>query len=154
MVKKNINFDLSDISEGAVQEKIDREMKRVAANIIDPNTDPKKKRKLTLTMTLTPNADRRTINVDTEVKSTLAPQVPVSTTMMTGRDMNTGEIAVNELLSGVAGQAFIDPDDGVVKTDTGTPVDEVEASQPEPKPTDASATKSADIIDYQKRQQN
>ncbi|WP_318766744.1 hypothetical protein [Lactiplantibacillus carotarum] len=47
---------------------------------------------------------------------------------MTGRDINTGEIAVNELKSGVPGQTFID-DDGTVKTDTGTPVEEVERKE-------------------------
>lgn len=150
MSNKEINFNLSDISEGAVQEKWNKEMERVAANIIYPNTDAKKKRKITLTMTLAPNKDRTVIDVDTEVKSSLAPQVPVSTTMMTGRDLNTGEIAVNELKSGTPGQTYIDPDDGKVKTDTGQPVDEVEQADP-----NASApSKGADIIDYQKRQQN
>lgn len=128
MTKKEINFNLSDINNGAVQAKWEKEIKRVAANILDPNTDVKKKRKLVLTTTFSPNADRRTINVDTEIKATLAPQVPASTTIMTGRDINTGEIAVNELKSGVPGQTFID-DDGTVKTDTGTPVEEVERKE-------------------------
>ncbi|MBE1727418.1 replication terminator protein [Lactobacillus plantarum] len=155
MTKKSINFNLSEISDGAVQEKLDREMKRVAANILDPNTEAKKKRKITLTMSFSPNDNRTVIDVDTEVKSVIAPQVAVPTTMMTGRNLDTGEIAINELKSGTPGQTYID-DDGTVKTDTGTPVEEVEPDlkKDADSQSDASAGKSAEIIDYQKRQQN
>lgn len=155
MTKKSINFNLSEISDGAVQEKLDREMKRVAANILDPNTEAKKKRKITLTMSFSPNDNRTVIDVDTEVKSVIAPQVAVPTTMMTGRNLDTGEIAINELKSGTSGQTYID-DDGTVKTDTGTPVEEVEPDlkKDADSQSDASAGKSAEIIDYQKRQQN
>ncbi|MCS8620194.1 replication terminator protein [Lactiplantibacillus plantarum] len=149
MSEKAINFDLTSISNGAVQEKWDKEMKRVAENIIDPNTDATKKRKVTLTMTLTPNKDRSVIDVDTEVKSTIAPQASVATTMMAGRDLNTGEIAVNELKSGVRGQTFIDQD-GTVKTDTGTPIEEIEKQQADVK------DKSSKLVDFQaqKKQEN
>ncbi len=149
MSEKAINFDLTSISNGAVQEKWDKEMKRVAENIIDPNTDATKKRKVTLTMTLTPNKDRSVIDVDTEVKSVIAPQASVATTMMAGRDLNTGEIAVNELKSGVRGQTFIDQD-GTVKTDTGTPVEEIEKQQADAK------EKSSKLVDFQaqKKQEN
>ncbi|WP_423348504.1 replication terminator protein [Lactiplantibacillus plantarum] len=149
MTKESINFNLSAISNGAVQEKWNKEVERVAANIIDPNTDPKKKRKLTLTMMLTPNDDRSVISVDTEVKSTLAPQSSVGTTMMAGRNLNTGKVEVNELKSGVRGQTFIDQD-GTVKTDTGTPVEEIEKQQADVK------DKSSKLVDFQaqKKQEN
>ncbi|WP_338209339.1 replication terminator protein [Lactiplantibacillus paraxiangfangensis] len=147
--EKSINFNLSEISGGAVQEKIDREMKRVAANIIDPNTDAKKKRKITLTISLAPNDSRTVVDVDTEVKSVLAPQSAVPTTIMTGRNLDTGEIAVNELKSGTPGQTYID-DDGTVKTDTGKPVEEVEKEQATAK------SGSNKLVDFQaqKKQEN
>lgn len=149
MAKQNINFDLGMISDGAVQEKINKELERVAANIMDPNTDATKKRKVTLTMTLTPNKDRSVIDVDTEVKSVIAPQASVATTMMAGRDLNTGKIEVNELKSGVRGQTYIDQD-GTVKTDTGTPVEEIEKQQADAK------EKSNKLVDFQsqKKQEN
>ncbi|KRO14223.1 hypothetical protein IV64_GL001707 [Lactiplantibacillus xiangfangensis] len=149
MTEKSINFNLSEISGGAVQEKLDREMKRVAANIIDPNTDAKKKRKITLTITLAPNDSRTVVDVDTEVKSVLAPQSAVPTTIMTGRNLDTGEIAVNELKSGTPGQTYID-DDGTVKTDTGQPVEEVEKEQATAK------SGSNKLVDFQaqKKQEN
>ncbi len=42
--KKAINFDLSEIADGGVQVKLNRALQQVADNILDPNTDPTKKR--------------------------------------------------------------------------------------------------------------
>lgn len=46
--KKAINFDLSEIADGGVQVKLNRALQQVADNILDPNTDPTKKRKVQL----------------------------------------------------------------------------------------------------------
>lgn len=51
------------------------------ANIYDPNTDPKKKRQLTLTLTLIPNANRDAAEMECNVKVVLAPPVPVKQTI-------------------------------------------------------------------------
>ncbi|MFS8177540.1 hypothetical protein RM023_09155 [Limosilactobacillus reuteri] len=67
-------------------------------------------------------------DVTVEVKTTLAPEVGVPTTMLLGRDIN-GKVHVNELKSGVKGQTYIDPDDGKAKMDTGEPVEEVEKEE-------------------------
>ena len=45
-----------DMAQGAVVERIDYEMSRMIDNIIDPNTDPKKKRTLTIKIDITPDA--------------------------------------------------------------------------------------------------
>ena len=116
--KKAINFDLSEIADGGVQVKLNRALQQVADNILDPNTDPTKKRKVQLNITLAPNEKRDASDVTVEVKTTLAPEVGVPTTMLLGRDIN-GKVHVNELKSGVKGQTYIDPDDGKAKTDTG-----------------------------------
>lgn len=126
--KKVINFDLSKIAEGGVQVKLNRALKQVANNILDPNTDPTKKRKVQINITLVPNEKRNASDVTVEVKTTLAPEIGVPTTMLLGRDAN-GEVNVNELKSGIKGQTYIDPDDGKVKTDTGEPVEEVEKEE-------------------------
>lgn len=42
--------NLSEMSNGAVNERFNYELQKVVENICDPNTDPKKKRKITLTM--------------------------------------------------------------------------------------------------------
>lgn len=106
--KKAINFDLSEIADGGVQVKLNRALQQVADNILDPNTDPTKKRKIQLNISISPNEKRDASDVTVEVKTTLAPEVGVPTTMLLGRDIN-GKVHVNELKSGVKGQTYIDP---------------------------------------------
>ena len=122
--KKAINFDLSEIADGGVQVKLNRALRQVADNILDPNTDPTKKRKVQLNITLAPNEKRDASDVTVEVKTTLAPEVGVPTTMLLGRDIN-GKVHVNELKSGVKGQTYID-EQGDVRTDTGEKVEDIE----------------------------
>lgn len=121
--KKSINFDLSSIAEGGLQEKVDRALANVTKNIMDLNTDAKKKRKVTINITLAPNDNRDMVDVITDVKTTLAPEVGVSTTLLVGED--DGIPVANELKSGAVGQTYID-DDGTQRTDTGESVDKVE----------------------------
>lgn len=45
-------LSLETLMQGAVQEKFENELKRVLENIMDPNTDFKKKRKLFLILNL------------------------------------------------------------------------------------------------------
>ncbi|WP_334328421.1 replication terminator protein [Companilactobacillus sp. HBUAS59699] len=125
-IKKVINFNLSEIAEGGLQEKFTKELKKLSENILDPNTDAKAKRKITIGLTYKPNDNRDAVDVMVEVKSNLAPQVGLSTTMLVGRDENTGMIAANELKSGAPGQTYFDPLDSTLKSDTGEPVDEIE----------------------------
>ena len=148
--KQLINFSLSEIAEGAVQAKFAKEVERVCENILDPNTDAGKKRKITLTLTYVPNEQRNSVDVGVEAKSILAPQVGTSTTMLLGRDMNTGFIAANELKSNVPGQTYIDMEDGKPKTDVGEPVDEVESKKDEKKDSEQSDNKK-NIIDLQEK---
>ena len=50
---------LATIGGGAVQERVDRALEKVARNIMDPNTDPGKKRVITLKITMKPDEDDR-----------------------------------------------------------------------------------------------
>ena len=117
MKKQKINFELSKIAEGGVQVKLNRALQQVADNILNPNTEAKKKRKVTITLTIAPNDKRDAADTLVEVKTSLAPETGVSSTMLLGRDIK-GEVHINELKS--------DPDTGEVKTDTGESVDEIE----------------------------
>lgn len=65
-----------EMSMGAILERVDYEMGKVIDNILDPNTKPTGKRKITVSLELIPSADRRTITVQTTAKSALVPQVP------------------------------------------------------------------------------
>ena len=140
---KNINLNLSELSNGAIQEKIDRELKKVMQNILDPNTDFNKARKISITISMTSNEQRNSLSTDVAVKSTLAPQKSVSTTVLVGRNKQTGQIQAAELLSNAPGQTFIDVEDGILKTDTGTPIDDIEANDSED-----------GVIDFNKRRAN
>lgn len=147
--KQLINFNLSEIADGAVQAKFAKEVEKVCKNILDLNTDAGKKRKITINLTYAPNDQRNSVDVAVETKSTLAPQVGTSTTMLLGRDMNTGFIAANELKSNVPGQTYIDVEDGKPKTDIGEPVDEVESKQDDSK---EQSNDKKNVIDLQKKQ--
>ena len=126
--KQTINFDLSEVADGVVQVKLNRALKQVADNILDPNTDATKKRKVQINISIAPNEKRDASDVTVEVKTTLAPEVGIPTTMLLGRDIK-GEVHVNELKSGVKGQEYIDTNTGEIKTDTGESVDEVEKKE-------------------------
>lgn len=61
--KKLINFNLSTMSNGGVQEKFEQELKKITENILDPNTEAKKKRTVTITLTYQPNENRDAVSV-------------------------------------------------------------------------------------------
>lgn len=111
-------------ASGAMAEKLNVELQKVMENIADPNTDAKKTRKVTLTLTLKPDENREIISVSVDTKSTLAAAKGVSTTMLLGTD-NAGKVVSRELASGVPGQTYFDGE-GVVRNDEGNPVEEVE----------------------------
>lgn len=50
---------LASMCAGGVQERIDRALAKISDNILDLNTDAKKKRVLDVKITLTPNEDGR-----------------------------------------------------------------------------------------------
>jgi hypothetical protein len=125
-MQKQINFDLSNVANGGLQEKLDRALNQVTENIMDPNTDQTKKRKITINLVFEPSKSGDAVDVDIQTKVSLVPEQGVGTTMLIGRD-GKGKTVVNELKSGIPGQTFIDPETGELKTDTGQPVSEVEA---------------------------
>ncbi|MGI1768432.1 hypothetical protein [Streptococcus uberis] len=120
---KTIKLDLSAIGEGGLQEKVDKELEKVFDNILDPNTDTKTARKLTITLTMKPDDTRQTVATGMEVKSTLAPQTGVATTVLVGQ--KDGKVYANELKSSIPGQMYFD-EKGEVRTDIGQPVEELE----------------------------
>ncbi len=66
-------FGLANIDQGAVIKTIDRELAMVAENIMDPNTEAKAPRKVTLELIIKPEKDREVASFVYKVKSTLAP---------------------------------------------------------------------------------
>jgi uncharacterized protein YuzE len=113
-------LNLAEMAQGAFMEQFHRELNQVLANIADPNTDPKKARKITLTMTLKPDENREVVTVETQSKSTLVPPKPLGTTIIIDRD-NDGSVVGAELKSGQKGQMYMDQE-GEVRDDRGNKV--------------------------------
>ena len=132
MDKKLIGLDLTHIADGGLQEKLDKELEKVFDNILE--------RKVTITLTMSANEERTVVDTIMEVKSKFAPQNGVATTILVGRDFDTGQVHANELKSTVPGQMYFD-ENGEILTDIGQPVAEIE-QQAETKP---------DIIDFNKK---
>ncbi|MCV2505667.1 replication terminator protein [Melissococcus plutonius] len=136
-MSNGIELQLSELANGAIQEKLDGELKKLFNNIQDPNTDAEAKRGLTIKLEFKPDEKRQVVALKSDITLKLTPVTGVLTTVLTGRDLNTGQIEARELKSEVPGQTYIDIDDGKQKTDTGRPVEELEQSN--------------QIIDLQKR---
>lgn len=102
MNEQNQRDSIMSMARGAFGERVDYEMDKVIQNILDPNTKATAKRKITLTIELTPDDERRTIGVSVTAKSTLAATNPVATALYVTSDGN------GELVPQVPGQMNMD----------------------------------------------
>ena len=102
----NIDFNISDLAGGAVQEKIDQEVRKIVANILDVNTAFKPSRKLIIDVEFSSDSTRQVIETNVTVKSKLQPSESVSALMMAGRD-DSGYIHAAELKSSAPGQIVL-----------------------------------------------
>ena len=108
------SVDLSsilDMAMGAIEERVDYEMGHIVDNILDPNTEAKKKRKLVLTLEFQPDSNRQVITVSTTAKSALVPTDPVMTTLYVAAEPGTGQLQVVEMVPQVPGQMALDGDE-------------------------------------------
>lgn len=76
---------LTNLVGGAAVEIFQRELGVVSKNIADPNTDKKKSRKITLTVTITPSENSDEVAMSVSAKSTLASVKPASKTIYMGK---------------------------------------------------------------------
>lgn len=102
------HFNLEELAGGAFTEQINREIRNVMENIQDPNTDAKKPRKITVTITFKPNDKRNFIPTGVETKTTLAPALGVVTAISTGKNLKTGEVEAVEIGNQIPGQMSMD----------------------------------------------
>ena len=100
-----INRDnLLEMARGAIMERVNYEAVKVFENIEDPNTDYKAKRKIQLTLTFLPDDEiRESVKMSVEVKSTLAPTVPIKTNLYMVRN-EEDEPMIVEAVRQVPGQ--------------------------------------------------
>jgi hypothetical protein len=115
-----VSIDLTNFADGSVAEKFNQELQKVLENIADPNTDPKKVRKLTLTIKVAGNDKREVLDVLVEAKSALIPAKAIETKLIMDYD-NKGRVTGAELKSGIKGQTFLDQE-GDVSDDVGNKI--------------------------------
>lgn len=106
-MEQNNQKSILQMAQGAFEERVDYEMSRVIDNIMDINTDPTAKRKITLTITLTPDKARRIIKVNVTATSKLAPTDPVETSLFVTNNAN-GEMVFAEDVPQIPGQINMD----------------------------------------------
>lgn len=102
--------DLATIGAGATAEKFQAELRTVLANIKDPNTDPKAKRKIVLEFTFYPDQERETVMVAITASSRLGATKPSGDVMFIGQ--HDGQ-TVGTVVHGPGGEP-VDPRQGVL----------------------------------------
>ena len=125
MPNKSIDLPLSALANGAIQEKLDIELRKIFENIHDPNTKAEDKRTVTIKLEFVPDENRQTVKLNSNIAVKLANVRDVGVTVLTDRSLTDGKIAAKELKSSAPGQTYFD-DDLNARTDVGDPVDVVE----------------------------
>lgn len=96
-------LSLDNIGLGALKEQFGIELQKVLENISDPNTDAKKARKVTISVTLKPNEKRNIAMMSLQAKCSLVPSGAIETEIYIDRDKN-GEVIAEELHGQLPGQ--------------------------------------------------
>lgn len=102
-MNENQKKSIMEMAQGAIMERADYEMSHLLANILDPNTSATAKRKLTLTLELKPDDNRKTITVSCTAKPTLAATNPIVTSLYVA-----DEDSVVEMVPQIPGQIGMD----------------------------------------------
>ncbi|MED2985534.1 replication terminator protein [Bacillus thuringiensis] len=142
-----VMIDLNTFADGALSERFHQEFERVMENMNDLNTDPKKARKIVVTLSFSGDQKREVWNCQVQATSKLVPTEAVESKILLDMDQN-GNLVGQELASGLKGQYFMDLQ-GDVRTDLGQPVEEVEVVE-----QNKAADKQTVVIDYLKTKSN
>lgn len=121
-------IDLNSFADGALFERVNIELKKAMENIADPNTDPKKARKITVTIALAGDSKRDVLNVKVQAKTALIPARELESKIVMDYD-NDGNIIGEELVSGVKGQTYFDPQQEAIASDTGKKIIDLREQQ-------------------------
>lgn len=103
-----IKKSILEMARGGFLEQVDYEVAKVIDNILDPNTKATGKRRITVTMELTPDDSRRQIAVSFTTKSALVAANPLTTSLYVVGDDGAGEMCVVEMVPQIPGQLEMD----------------------------------------------
>lgn len=98
---------LDELMDGALTERFNYEMERVLNNVFDLNTDPKKKRQISIVIDIAPNERRDAAEFRVDVKSKLAAPMAIAQTVMIYQD-DDGNVTATEISNQVPGQIDMD----------------------------------------------
>ena len=101
-------ISLDKYVRGEFAELLDIEMEKVSVNIADPNTDAKKVRSITLTITIKPDDKRLIGDVSVLANTKLAPRKAIETRMVFGYDPVEKRGEYSELNAEILGQVNLD----------------------------------------------
>lgn len=99
-----------EMAQGAITEQVNAEVGKIVDNILDVNTEAKKKRQLVITVDFLPSGDRSQVAITATAKSKLLPNNAIQTTLFVGADSSTGEIQAVEMVPQIPGQQSFDGD--------------------------------------------
>ena len=99
-----------DMAHGAIKERVDYAMGEIIQNILDPNTDPAKTRKLTVELTFSPSSTRDYIPFTSVVKTKLQPTTAIQTSLSLHSDY-TGKSKFVENTPQIPGQFNLEGDE-------------------------------------------
>lgn len=112
------HFNLETFAGGELSRQINRDIEAVMRNVVDPNTDVKAKRKITVTIEFKPNEQRNFITTNVNSKPTLAPALRAVTALGVQQDLTSGAIDVAEIGSKIP-EATVKVEGKTVDTETG-----------------------------------
>lgn len=104
----NKQKSILEMARGGFMERVDYEMPKILANILDANTKATAKRKISITLEFAPDDARENVTVSFSVKSTPAPSNPMRTTLYIAGSQSTGEVNVVEMVPQMPGQTSLD----------------------------------------------
>lgn len=101
---------LASMCGGGVQERIDRALAKISDNILDLNTEAKKKRTLDVKIVFVPNEDdREDVSVEVHTSVKLAPEIGLKTQLFINKDFKSGVTTLTEHAKGaIKGQLTLD----------------------------------------------
>lgn len=97
-----------ELDNGAFIELADYGMAKLLDDIMDPNTEAKSPRTLTITMKLIPNEQRTKMSVEYTHKLGFGKMLPLTTTLHAVADSETGEMCMVEATPQIPGQIGFD----------------------------------------------
>ncbi|MFH5187145.1 hypothetical protein ACHHV8_33685 [Paenibacillus sp. TAB 01] len=119
-----MSISIDQLAGGGASERIQRELNKIAENVLDPNTKPDAVRKLTIEISIKPNDARQLGDAEINVKSSLAPAKGLPSAFVFDYD-NEGNAVMQELrMSKDRNQTAVD-DNGDIVDGTGAPLGKV-----------------------------